>query len=97
MAGKGWKMLVELLSVGRAITLPSSAAGGGQGASYAAGAVGYFTGRPGACLTVSGPGMIHGVAGLANAQFTFDESVEYGIIDKVLSSRAGPDEKGATE
>jgi acyl-CoA dehydrogenase len=29
MAGKGWKMLVELLAVGRAITLPSSAAGGG--------------------------------------------------------------------
>ncbi|MEM9177049.1 MAG: oxalyl-CoA decarboxylase [Myxococcota bacterium] len=38
-----------------------------QAASYAAGAVGYFTGRPGACLTVSGPGMIHGIAGLANA------------------------------
>ena len=39
-----------------------------QAASYAAGAVGYLTGRPGACLTVSGPGMIHGLAGLANAQ-----------------------------
>lgn len=38
MAGKGWKMLVELLSVGRAITLPSSAAGGSQAASYSAGA-----------------------------------------------------------
>ncbi|MFQ5982762.1 MAG: acyl-CoA dehydrogenase, partial [Woeseiaceae bacterium] len=38
MAGKGWKMLVELLSVGRAITLPSSAAGGTQAAIYAAGA-----------------------------------------------------------
>ena len=38
MAGKGWKMLVELLSVGRAITLPSSAAGGSQAAAYAAGA-----------------------------------------------------------
>jgi acyl-CoA dehydrogenase len=38
MAGKGWKMLVELLSVGRAITLPSTAAGGGQAAAYAAGA-----------------------------------------------------------
>jgi acyl-CoA dehydrogenase len=31
-------MLVELLSVGRAITLPSTAAGGGQAASYATGA-----------------------------------------------------------
>ncbi len=39
-----------------------------QAASYAAGAVGYLTGRPGACLTVSGPGMIHAIAGLANAQ-----------------------------
>ena len=38
MAGKGWKMLVELLSVGRAITLPSTACGGGQTASYATGA-----------------------------------------------------------
>ncbi len=38
MAGKGWKMLVELLSVGRAITLPSSALGGGQAAVYASGA-----------------------------------------------------------
>ncbi|MDC0178792.1 acyl-CoA dehydrogenase, partial [Woeseiaceae bacterium] len=38
MAGKGWKMLVELLAVGRAITLPSSAAGGSQAAVYAAGA-----------------------------------------------------------
>ncbi|MCB1842097.1 MAG: DUF1974 domain-containing protein, partial [Halioglobus sp.] len=38
MAGKGWKMLVELLSVGRAITLPSSAAGGGQAAAWSSGA-----------------------------------------------------------
>lgn len=38
MAGKGWKMLVELLSVGRAITLPASALGGSQAATWAAGA-----------------------------------------------------------
>ncbi len=38
-----------------------------QSASYAAGAIGYLTGRPGVCLAVSGPGMIHGIAGLANA------------------------------
>ncbi|MGB5245529.1 MAG: acyl-CoA dehydrogenase, partial [Woeseia sp.] len=38
MAGKGWKMLVELLSVGRAITLPSSATGGGQAGAWASGA-----------------------------------------------------------
>jgi 2-hydroxyacyl-CoA lyase 1 len=38
-----------------------------QAASYAAAAVGYLTGRPGVCLGVSGPGMIHGIAGAANA------------------------------
>ena len=38
-----------------------------QSASYAAAAVGYLTGRPGACLVVSGPGVIHGIAGLSNA------------------------------
>ncbi len=38
-----------------------------QSASYAAAAVGYLTGRPGVCLAVSGPGMIHGIAGMANA------------------------------
>ena len=38
-----------------------------QAASYAAGAVGYMTGRPGCCLAVSGPGMVHAIAGLANA------------------------------
>ena len=38
-----------------------------QAASYAAGVVGYMTGRPGCCLAVSGPGMVHGIAGLANA------------------------------
>jgi acyl-CoA dehydrogenase len=38
MAGKGWKMLVTLLSVGRAISLPAAACAGGQAASYASGA-----------------------------------------------------------
>jgi 2-hydroxyacyl-CoA lyase 1 len=38
-----------------------------QAASYAAGAASYLTGFPQVCLCVSGPGVIHGVAGLANA------------------------------
>ena len=42
-----------------------------QSASYAAQAVGYLTGRPGACLVVSGPGVVHALAGLANAQQNF--------------------------
>jgi acyl-CoA dehydrogenase len=38
MAGQGWRMLVEQLSVGRCISLPSSATGGAQAAVYASGA-----------------------------------------------------------
>uniref|UniRef100_A0AC11C8S2 2-hydroxyacyl-CoA lyase 1 n=1 Tax=Ovis aries TaxID=9940 RepID=A0AC11C8S2_SHEEP len=38
-----------------------------QAACYAASAVGYLTGRPGVCLVVSGPGLIHGLGGMANA------------------------------
>ncbi len=38
MAGKGWRMLVEALAVGRAITLPSCASGGAKIASLATGA-----------------------------------------------------------
>ncbi|OUU80228.1 MAG: hypothetical protein CBC38_02200 [Gammaproteobacteria bacterium TMED78] len=38
MAGKGWRMLVELLSVGRGIALPSNAVGGAQAAVYTTGA-----------------------------------------------------------
>ena len=38
MAGKGWRMLMECLSVGRCITLPSSAAGGAKSLALATGA-----------------------------------------------------------
>ncbi|KAL6223530.1 hypothetical protein ACLB2K_006915 [Fragaria x ananassa] len=38
-----------------------------QSAGYAASAYGYLTGKPGVLLTVSGPGCVHGLAGLANA------------------------------
>ena len=38
MAGQGWRMLVECLSVGRAITLPSNSAGGVKSAALATGA-----------------------------------------------------------
>ena len=38
-----------------------------QAASYAAGAMGFMTGRPGLCLAVSGPGMMNCITGLANA------------------------------
>ena len=38
MAGQGWRMLVEQLSVGRCISLPSSSTGGGKAAIFATGA-----------------------------------------------------------
>ena len=38
-----------------------------QAASYAAGAVGFLTGRPGLCLVVSGPGQTNTISGMANA------------------------------
>jgi acyl-CoA dehydrogenase len=38
MAGQGWRMLVELLAVGRGIVLPSNALGGAMAAVYASGA-----------------------------------------------------------
>nr|WP_086941228.1 acyl-CoA dehydrogenase FadE [Thaumasiovibrio occultus] len=38
MAGQGWRMLVECLSVGRGITLPSNATGGAKTAALATGA-----------------------------------------------------------
>uniref|UniRef100_A0A7C9D3D6 2-hydroxyacyl-CoA lyase n=1 Tax=Opuntia streptacantha TaxID=393608 RepID=A0A7C9D3D6_OPUST len=38
-----------------------------QSAGYAASAYGYLTGKPGILLTVSGPGCVHGLAGLSNA------------------------------
>ena len=38
-----------------------------QSAAYAAQAVGYLTQRPGVCLAVSGPGVLHAIGGMANA------------------------------
>lgn len=35
-----------------------------QAASYAASAYGYLTGRPGVCLVVGGPGVLHAMAGV---------------------------------
>ncbi|XP_022170101.1 2-hydroxyacyl-CoA lyase 1 [Myzus persicae] len=39
-----------------------------QSAVYAAQAIGYLTRTPGVCLVVSGPGLLHVTAGMANAQ-----------------------------
>ncbi|MCJ1419216.1 hypothetical protein MMC32_005569 [Xylographa parallela] len=38
-----------------------------QAASYAASAYGYLTGKPGVCLVVGGPGVLHAMAGIGNS------------------------------
>lgn len=38
-----------------------------QSASYAASIYGYLTGKPGVCLVVGGPGVLHALAGVGNA------------------------------
>ncbi|KAF2686460.1 hypothetical protein K458DRAFT_362502 [Lentithecium fluviatile CBS 122367] len=38
-----------------------------QACSYAATAYGYLTGRPGVCLVVGGPGVLHAMAGVGNS------------------------------
>lgn len=38
-----------------------------QAASYAATAYGYLTGRPGVCLVVGGPGVLHAMSGVCRA------------------------------
>jgi len=35
-----------------------------QAASYAASVYGYITGKPGVCLVVAGPGVLHAMAGV---------------------------------
>ena len=39
-----------------------------QSACYAAQAIGYLTQKPGVCLVVSGPGLLHALGGMANAK-----------------------------
>jgi 2-hydroxyacyl-CoA lyase 1 len=42
-----------------------------QSASYAASAYGYLTGRPGVCLVVPAPGVIHALAGVSLLGLSF--------------------------
>ncbi|KAF2467506.1 2-hydroxyphytanoyl-CoA lyase [Lindgomyces ingoldianus] len=59
-----------------------------QAASYAATAYGYLTGKPGVCLVVGGPGVLHAIAGVGNASannFPFPllgGSIETNLVTK---------------
>lgn len=52
-----------------------------QAASYAASAYGYLTGRPGVCLVVGGPGVLHAIAGVC----TLLGSFQYIYLSRILN------------
>jgi 2-hydroxyacyl-CoA lyase 1 len=54
-----------------------------QAASYAASVYGYLTGRPGVCLVVGGPGVLHALAGVC---LTTVHKFEFGTFYEKLSS-----------
>ncbi|KAI5284756.1 hypothetical protein KEM54_001099, partial [Ascosphaera aggregata] len=59
-----------------------------QACGYAAGAYGYVSGKPGVCLVVGGPGVLHAVAGIGNANvngfplLVLAGSAETGLVSK---------------
>lgn len=59
--------IIEVAMAAQAIGIKYVGMRNEQAACYAASAIGYLTGRPGACLVVSGPGLIHALGGMANA------------------------------
>jgi len=60
-----------------------------QAASYAAQAAGYLTGRPQGCAVVSGPGVIHALAGLANAKSNLWPMILIGGASAVAQNGMG--------
>lgn len=59
--------IIEVAMAAQAVGIKYVGMRNEQAACYAASAIGYLTGRPGACLVVSGPGLIHALGGMANA------------------------------
>src|SRR4029453_10307706 len=82
MIGQGWRMLVEQLSVGRCISLPSNATGGAKASTWATGAYGRIRRQ-----FNMGVGKFEGVesiiARMAGLTYTMDaaRSVTAGAID----------------
>lgn len=60
--------VVEVAYVAQSIGIKYVGMRNEQAASYAASSIGYMTDRPGVCLVVSGPGLVHALAGMSNAQ-----------------------------
>ena len=60
--------VVEIAQAAQAVGIKYIGMRNEQAAAYAAQAIGYLTRKPGACLAVSGPGLLHTIGGMANAQ-----------------------------
>ncbi len=82
MAGQGWRMLVEQLSVGRCISLPSNATGGAKAAVWATGAYGRIR-RQFNMPVGKFEGVENIIARMAGLTYTMDaaRSVTAGAID----------------
>ncbi|MFC3907785.1 acyl-CoA dehydrogenase [Legionella dresdenensis] len=94
MAGSGWRMLMECLSAGRAISLPSSALGGTQAAALACGAysrvrkqfnqyIGNFEGIEEPLARIAGNSYIIG-AGLSMASSAIDNGAKPSVAGAIL-------------
>ena len=82
MIGQGWRMLVEQLSVGRCISLPSNATGGAKAATWASGAYGRIR-RQFNMPVGRFEGVESVIARMAGLTYTMDaaRSVTAGAID----------------
>ncbi|KAK3571857.1 hypothetical protein QTP86_020447 [Hemibagrus guttatus] len=59
--------IIEVAMAAQAVGIKYVGMRNEQAACYAASAIGYLTGHPAVCLVVSGPGLIHALGGMANA------------------------------
>lgn len=98
MAGQGWKMLVECLSAGRAISLPSSAIGGAKTMALASGAyarirkqfnqpIGYFEGIEEALARIAGYTYLLD-AGRELAMSAIDKGEKPAVISAIMKYHA---------
>lgn len=94
MVGHGWRMLMECLSVGRSISLPSSANGGSQAVALASGAyarvrkqfnlpISSFEGVEGPLARIAGNAYLIG-AGLTMASAAIDNGAKPSVVGAIL-------------
>jgi len=94
MAGMGWRMLMECLSVGRSISLPSSSVGGTQAAALVSGAyarvrkqfhqsIGHFEGIEAPLARIAGNTYLCD-AGLMMASSAIDQGEKPSVVGAIL-------------